>query len=88
MANIDNLTSTRRGHWSAVTKLISSVRAILADFHEKDGIKQMSLQAYSLSDKGHLLDNLNQQILSLIEDEDEIGRFDNKRMFIWNPKGQ
>ena len=32
----------------------------------------MSLQT-SLSDKGYLLDNLNQQILSLIEDEDEIG---------------
>ena len=32
----------------------------------------MSLQA-SLSDKGHLLDNLNKQILSLIEDEDKIG---------------
>ena len=32
----------------------------------------MSLQA-SLSDKGHLLDSLNQQILSLIENEDEIG---------------
>ena len=32
----------------------------------------MSLQT-SLSDKGYLLDNLNQQILSLTEDEDEIG---------------
>ena len=32
----------------------------------------MSLQT-SLSDKGYLLDNLNQQILSLIEDKDEIG---------------
>ena len=32
----------------------------------------MSLQT-SLSDKGYLLDNLNQKILSLIEDEDEIG---------------
>ena len=32
----------------------------------------MSLQA-SLSDKGHLLDSLKQQILSLIENEDEIG---------------
>ena len=32
----------------------------------------MSLQT-SLSDKGYLLENLNQQILSLIEDEDEIG---------------
>ena len=32
----------------------------------------MSLQA-SHSEKGHLLDNLNQQIESLIEDEGEIG---------------
>ena len=69
MANFDNLTKTRRGHGSAVTKLINSVRTILADFQEKDRIRLMSLQA-SLSDKGHLSDNLN-QILSLIE-EDEI----------------
>ena len=72
MANIDNLTRTRRGHRSAVTKLINSIRAILTDFEEKYRIRLMSLQA-SLSDKGHLLDNLNQQILSLIENEDEIG---------------
>ena len=52
--------------------LINSVRAILTDFQEKDRIKLMSLQA-SLSDKIHLLQNLNQQILSLIEDEDKIG---------------
>ena len=71
MENIDNLTRTRRGHRTAVTKLINSARAILADFQEKDRIKLMSLQA-SLSDKGHLLDNLNQQILSLIKDKDEI----------------
>ena len=44
----------------------------MADFQEKDRIRPMSLEA-SLSDKGHLLDNLNQQILSLIKDEDEIG---------------
>ena len=30
----------------------------------------MNLQV-SLFDKGHLLENLNQQIVSLIEDEDE-----------------
>ena len=72
MANIDNLSRTRRGHGSAVTKFINSVMTILADFQEKDRIKLMSLQA-SLSDKGHLLDNLNEQILSLIEDEDETG---------------
>ena len=59
MANIDNFIRTRRGHRSAVTKLINSVRAILADFQEKYRIKLMSLQAY-------------QQIPSLIEDEDEI----------------
>ena len=72
MANIDNLTRTRRGHTSAVTKLINSIRTILADFQEKDRIRLMSLEG-SLSDKGHWLDNLNQKILSLIEDEDEIG---------------
>ena len=44
----------------------------MTDFEEKYRIRLMSLQA-SLSDKGHLLDNLNQQILSLIENEDEIG---------------
>ena len=72
MANIDNWTRTRRGHRSTVTKLIYSVRTILTDFQEKDRIRLMSLQA-SLSDKGHLLDNLNQEILSLIEDENELG---------------
>ena len=72
MANIDNLKRTRRGHRCAVIKLINSVRTILADFQEKDRIRLMSLQT-SLSDKGHILDNLNQQILSLIEEEDEIG---------------
>ena len=72
MTNIDNLTRTRRGHTSAITKLINSIRAILTDFQEKYRIRLMSLQA-SLSDKGHVLDNLNQQILSLIENEDEIG---------------
>ena len=69
--NVDKLTRTRQGHRSAVTKLINSVRAILTDSQEKDRIKLISLQA-SLSDKGHLLDNLNQQILNLIEDKDEI----------------
>ena len=58
MVKIDNLTRTRRGHRS--------------HFQEKDRIKLMSLQA-SLSDKGHLSDNCNQEILSLIEDEDETG---------------
>ena len=72
MTNIDNLTRTTRGHRSVVTKLINSVRAILTDCREKYRVKLMSLQA-SLSDKGHLLDNLNQQVLSLIEHEDEIG---------------
>ena len=72
MASIDNLKRTRRGHRCAVIKLINSVRTILADFQEKDSIRLISLQT-SLSDKGHLLDNSNQQILSLIEDEDGIG---------------
>ena len=72
MANIDNWTRTRRGHRSTVIKLIYSIRTILTDFQEKDRIRLMSLQA-SLSDKGHLLDNLNQEILSLIEDENELG---------------
>ena len=71
MVNVDKLTRTRQGDRSAVTKLINSVRAILADSQEKDRIKLISLQA-SLSDKGHLLDNFNQQILNLIEDKDEI----------------
>ena len=70
MVNIDNLTRTGQSYWSAVTKLINSVRAILADFQEMNRIKLMSLQA-SLSDKGHLSDNCNQEILSLIGDEDE-----------------
>ena len=70
MVNIDNLTRTGQSYWSAVTKLINSVRAILADFLEMNRIKLMSLQA-SLSDKGHLSDNCNQEILSLIGDEDE-----------------
>ena len=43
----------------------------MADFQEKDRIRLMSLQA-TLSDKGHLLDNLKQQVLSLIEVEYEI----------------
>ena len=72
MANIDNLTRTRQGDRSAVSKLINSVKVILTDCREKDRIKPMSLQA-SLLNKRHLLDNLNQQTLSLIEDEDEIG---------------
>ena len=72
MANINNLTRTGQSYRSAVTKLINSVRAILADFQEKDRIKLISLQT-SLSDKGHLSDNCNQEILSLIEDEDETG---------------
>ena len=70
MVNIDNLTRTGQSYWSAVTKLINSVRAILADFLEMNRIKLMSLQA-SFSDKGHLSDNCNQEILSLIGDEDE-----------------
>ena len=69
MVNFDNQRRSRRGHRSAVTKLINSVRTILADFQQKDRIRLMSLQA-SLSDKGHLSDNLNQQILSLIEEEE------------------
>ena len=71
MANTDNWTRTKGGHRSAVTKLINLVRSNLADFQEKDRIRLLSLQV-SLSGKGHLLVNLNHQILSLIE-EDEIG---------------
>ena len=41
----------------------------MTDFQEKDRFKLMSLQA-SLSDKGHLSNNLNQQ---MIEDENELG---------------
>ena len=72
MANIDHLKRTRRGKRSVVTELVNSIMAILADFQEKNRIKLMSFQA-SLSDKGHLLDTLNQQILNLIEDEGKIG---------------
>ena len=67
------LLNNRRGHRRFVTKLIKKATSLMENFDEHNRFKLMSTKT-SLSEKLQILESLDEQILSILKEEDKIAR--------------
>ena len=67
------LLNNRRGHRRFVTKLIKKATSLTENFDKHNRFKLMSTKT-SLSEKLQILESLDEQILSILKEEDKIAR--------------
>ena len=72
VTNSPSATNRRKGHRAYATKTINKVKELLVDFNVRNSSRLHSYKQ-SLQDKCRVLDELNEEVLSLLTEDQQIG---------------